>query len=214
MNLGKSTADDPEAVVKNRLSFFGSLGIRQEQLVISKQVHGNRVLVTDKAGIHEGYDASVTNVPGVSLVVSVADCTPVLIHDEQNNAVAAIHAGWRGTVDGIVKEALTCMQEHYGTQGKNCKAFIGACISYKNFEVGEEVAQHFADDQKRFDADRNKYFVDLKKANAQQLMDFGVPAQNIEVSEFCTVEHNDRFFSHRLENGITGRMMAVIGINV
>lgn len=213
LNLGKSTADDPGTVAKNRETFFGSLGIAQEQLVMSKQVHGNKVLVADRAGIHEGYDASVTNVPGVFLAVSVADCTPILIHDEKHHAVAAIHAGWRGTVGGIVKEALSLMQEHYGTQGKDCKAFIGACISYRNFEVGEEVAQHFTADQKSFDSNRNKYFVDLKKANAQQLMDFGLPKQNIEVSEFCTVAHNERFFSHRLEKGITGRMMAVIGIN-
>lgn len=212
LNLGKSTADDPQVVVRNRETFFGSLGIGQHQLVINKQVHGTNVLVANAPGIHEGYDASITNVPGVFLVVSVADCTPVLIHDEKNGAVAAIHAGWRGTAGKIVSNALVHMQKHYGTQGHDCKAFIGACITYTHFEVGEEVAQHFESQQKRFDQERQKFFVDLKQANAQQLIDFGLPKQNIHISEYCTVQHNHLFFSHRHEKGVTGRMMAVIGM--
>jgi len=212
MNLGKSTNDDPEMVARNRETFFGSLGIGLEQLVMSKQVHGTNVLLANGAGIYEGYDASITNVPGVYLAVSVADCTPILIHDEKNGAVAAIHAGWRGTAGKIVTAALDLMQKNYGTQGGDCKAFIGACISYDHFEVGEEVAEHFTNEQKRFDKEKNKFFVDLKKANAQQLMDFGLPGSHIDVSPYCTVANNDKFFSHRLEKGVTGRMMAVIGM--
>lgn len=214
LNLGKSTHDDPETVKRNRETFFGALGIGLDQLVISKQVHGTQVLVANGAGIHEGYDASMTNVPGVYLVVSVADCTPILIHDEKNGAVAAIHAGWRGTAGKIVSGTLDLMQKNYGTRGQDCKAFIGACISYQHFEVGEEVAEHFTTDQKHFDRDKNKFYVDLKKANTQQLLDFGLPVGHIDVSPYCTVAHNDRFFSHRLEKGVTGRMMAVIGMNV
>lgn len=214
LNLGLSVNDERETVMRNRETFFGGLGIQLEQLVISKQVHGTNVLVAHAPGIHEGYDASITNVPGVFLVVSVADCTPVLIHDEKNNAVAAIHAGWRGTAGGIVTNALQLMEKHYGTRGKDCKAFIGACISYEHFEVGEEVATHFSDKHKRFDKEKNKFYVDLKKTNAQLLMDFGVQTQNIEVPDLCTVAHNDKFFSHRKEKGITGRMMVVIGMKV
>jgi polyphenol oxidase len=212
LNLGLSVKDHEQRVWKNRELFFGGLGIKLEQLSISHQVHGNKVLLVNQAGRTEGFDAQITNKPNVFLTVSIADCTPVLIHDTKNNAVAAIHAGWRGTVGEIVKNALQLMHENYGTEGEDCKAFIGACISFENFEVGDEVASHFDSAFKRYDTEKRKWFIDLKKANQQQLLNFGVLPENIEISGFCTVANNDMFFSHRKENGITGRMMAVIGI--
>jgi copper oxidase (laccase) domain-containing protein len=111
-----------------------------------------------------------------------------------------------------VSNALQLMKENYGTEGKDCKAFIGACISYENFEVGDEVAIHFDDSQKRFDSQKQKWFVNLKEANKKQLLDFGLLSENIEVTNYCTVVNNDKFFSHRKEKGKTGRMMAVIGM--
>jgi polyphenol oxidase len=212
MNLGLSVNDDEKNVWKNRELFFGGLGIELSQVSRCYQVHGNNVLVVNKPVTNEKYDAQITNKRNVYLAVSVADCTPVLIHDTKNNAVAAIHAGWRGTVGKIVSIALQLMKENYGTEGKDCKAFIGACISYENFEVGDEVAMHFDASQKRFDEAKQKWFVNLKEANKKQLLDFGLSENNIEITNYCTVENNDTFFSHRKEKGITGRMMAVIGM--
>lgn len=212
MNLGLSVNDDEKNVWKNRELFFGGLGIKLLQVSRCYQVHGNEVLIVNEPVTNEKYDAQITNKQSIYLTVSVADCTPILIHDEKNNAVAAIHAGWRGTAGKIVNKALQLMKENYGTEGKDCKAFIGACISYENFEVGDEVAEHFDDSQKRFDAAKQKWFVNLKEANKEQLLDFGLSDDNIEISNYCTVENNDTFFSHRKEKGITGRMMAVIGM--
>jgi hypothetical protein len=212
MNLGLSVKDKEEHVLKNRELFFGELGIDPGQVALSHQVHGNEVSVVTEPGRKEGYDAQITNVPGIFLAVSIADCTPVLVHDEKNNAVAAIHAGWRGTVGKIVSNTLQLMKEQYGTEGKDCKAFIGACISYDNFEVGAEVAEQFDTTHKRFDTKRKKWFVDLKKANRHLLLSFGLSPQNIEITDYCTVGNNDTFFSHRKEKGVTGRMMAVIGM--
>jgi YfiH family protein len=212
MNLGLSVNDAEQNVWKNRALFFGSLGIELSQVSRCYQVHGNHVLVIKTPVTNEKFDAQITNKPNVFLAVSVADCTPILIHDTKNNAVAAIHAGWKGTVGKIVLNALQLMGEQYGTEGKDCKAFIGACISYENFEVGEEVATHFDFSQKRFDEQKQKWFVDLKKANLRQLLDFGLEERNIEISDFCTVKNNNTFFSHRKEKGVTGRMMAVIGL--
>jgi YfiH family protein len=175
-------------------------------------VHGNNVFVANAPVITEGYDALITNKPNVFLAVSIADCTPVLIYDTKNKAVAGIHAGWKGTVAEIVKHALQKMQAEYGTVGADCKAYIGACISYIHFEVGEEVAQHFETAFKRFDEQKQKWFVDLKATNKQQLLDFGVPAENIEVSAYCTVKDEALFFSHRRDKGLSGRMMVVIGM--
>lgn len=212
MNLGLSVNDDEQNVRKNRELFFGRLGIELSQVSRCYQVHGNDVLVVNEAVTNEKYDAQITNKPNVYLAVSVADCTPILIHDEKENAIAAIHAGWKGTVGKIVSNTLHKMQKSFGTKGEDCKAFIGTCISYENFEVGDDVAKHFDDSMKRFDEQKLKWFVDLKSANKQQLIDFGMLSQNIEISSYCTVKNNDLFFSHRKEKGVTGRMMAVIGM--
>ena len=211
LNLGKSTADDPAAVAENRQRFCKALGFQTSQLALSKQVHEDRIQVVDAPGQSEGFDALVTNQPGILLGVSVADCTPILVFDRKNQAVAAIHAGWKGTVAQIVAKTLTVMNEYFGTVGTDCFAYVGACIDECSFEVGEEVAAVFALDFKRFDADKGKFFVDLKKANQQQLLDFGVPTRQIEISPYSTVLHNADYFSHRKEKGLTGRMLAVVG---
>lgn len=212
LNLGLSVNDDEQLVRKNRELFFGGLGIRQDQLAISHQVHGNKILVVTEAGRTEGYDAQITNKQNIFLVVSIADCTPILIHDTKNNAVAAIHAGWKGTAGKIVAKTLQLMEGTYGTKGVDCNAFIGACISYRNFEVGEEVAEHFAPSLKHFNEEKQKWYVDLKKANQAQLTHFGVPENRIEINELCTIASSNVLFSHRAGKGKTGRMMAVIGI--
>lgn len=212
MNLGMSVNDLKENVVKNRELFFGELGIALNQVVISKQVHGNNVFVATAPIITEGYDALITNKPNVFLAISIADCTPILIYDSKHKAVGGIHAGWKGTVAEIVKHTLFKMQAEYGTQGIDCQAYIGACIGYSSFEVGEDVAEHFDSKFKRFNEQKQKWFVDLKAVNRQQLMDFGVTEQNIEVSAYCTVEDEKLFFSHRRDKGLSGRMMAVIGM--
>lgn len=211
LNLGKSTNDSPENIIQNRELFFGSLNIPLDRIALSKQVHGSSVLVVNEPGITEVYDAMITKAKNVFLAVSVADCTPILIYDKKNGVVAAIHAGWRGTVAGIVENTLKAMKTNFNSSGKNCFAFIGACIGYDSFEVGEEVANEFDDEFKRIGSNE-KYLVDLKGANKAQLQNFGIPSSNIEISGLCTVKNNDILFSHRHEKGITGRMMAVIGM--
>jgi len=212
LNLGFSSGDDMETVKQNRKLFFDKLGIDEKDIATSKLVHGNKVLVAKAAVREDGYDAVITNVAGIFAVVSVADCTPILIYDAKNKAVGAVHAGWRSTAAYIISETLKGMHDNYGTLGKDCLAFIGACICEKAFEVGEEVAVQFEDDVKIFDKDKGKYFVDLKAENRKQLIKAGVLEQNIEISQFCTVLNNDRFYSYRKEKGKTGRMLAVIGM--
>ncbi|MFI5204368.1 MAG: peptidoglycan editing factor PgeF [Flavobacteriales bacterium] len=214
LNLGLSVNDNKEHVIENRTRFFTSLGFSPEQISISKQVHGKHVLHVGKPGICEGYDAQITNVPGICLAVSVADCVPVLIHDPVTKAVAAIHAGWRGTVADISGETLRMMKEKFNTDPVNCVAFIGACIEFDNFEVGDEVAAQFSGDIKRKNPITKKYHVDLKKANLLLLEKWGIPRENIEISEHCTWRDGHLFFSHRRDKGTTGRMMAAIGLKI
>lgn len=212
LNLGFSSGDNLEVIKQNRKLFFDALGISEEKLAWSKLVHGNKVLVAHGPVKGENCDAVITNVPGVFASVSIADCTPVLIYDPKHKAVAAIHAGWRSTAAKIVVETLKAMKENYGTEGEDCLAFIGACISERSFEVGEEVAVQFDEDVKYFNTEKQKYFVDLKKENKKQLLQMDLKEKHIELSPYCTVLDNDKFFSYRKEKGKTGRMLAVIGI--
>jgi YfiH family protein len=213
LNLGINTADDMANVDENRQRFFSAIGTAGCSFASSHQIHGTDVFVATEAGRFDGYDALVTNTPGLLVGVTVADCVPILIYDREHQAVAAIHAGWRGTVGGIVTRTLETMQQQFGTTADQCFAYIGTCIDECAFEVGPEVAEQFGSAFKRADEPSGKSFIDLKAANARLLTDFGVPATQIEISSFSTVIHNDRYFSYRAEQGQTGRMLVVIGIN-
>lgn len=212
LNLGINTDDEPTHITENRRRWLANWHLTEEQLASSYQVHGTDVQVATEAGRTTGFDALITNVPGLLVGVTVADCTPILVFDTRNRAVAAIHAGWRGTVGGIVTKALHEMQSHYGTQPADCLAYVGTCIDACSFEVGAEVAGQFAPTRTMIDPATGKNLVDLKQANADQLRAFGLTDAQIEVSPYSTVLHNSDYFSHRLERGLTGRMLAIIGL--
>jgi len=214
LNLGKSTADAPVHVAENRRRFCAALGFRPEQMAWSKQVHGDQVRRVFGSGGSEGFDALVTNVPGILLAVSVADCTPILVYNKRQKVVAAIHAGWRGTVAEIIVKTLIIMEKEFEIRSEDCFAYVGACIDECSFEVGDEVAAEFAQPFKRFDVELGKFFVNLKKANVAQLIAFGIPENQIEISPYCTVLHHEDFFSHRKSGGQAGRGMGVIGMSL
>jgi len=212
LNLGGATKDAPENVLENNKRFFGSLNIDLEKVAKSHQVHGAEILTVTKPGRYEGYDALIANISNIQLAVTIADCTPVLIFDPVKKAVAAIHAGWRGTVQEIVLKTALTLQKEYGSNPQDCLAYIGTCIDECSFEVGEDVADNFDSGFKRWDQQKKKFFVDLKSANKDQLLRAGIKPENIEVSPFSTVLDNTDYFSYRYENGLTGRMLATIGL--
>jgi YfiH family protein len=212
LNLGGFTKDQPEHVAENNLRFFNSLGIEMDQVAKSHQVHGSEVLTVHQPGRYEGYDALITNVSGVQLAVTIADCTPILLFDPQKKVVAAIHAGWRGSVLQIVRKTLLTMKQEFDSAPQNCFAYIGTCIDHCSFEVGEEVAEQFSAEHKTWNESKQKYFVNLKSANRDQLIAEGVDPMHIEISPYSTVRNNDDYFSYRKENGVTGRMLATIGM--
>ena len=211
LNLGINTNDLPQNVTENYQLIFEKLGIEQAQVATALQVHGETILVATQGGRFDGYDAIISNTPNVFVGITVADCTPVLVYDSQNQAVAAIHAGWRGTVAQLVHKTLLAMRAHFGTQSQHCHAYVGTCIDACDFEVGAEVAGQFLSDFKIFNPAQQRYYVNLKAANAAQLRAFGVPENQIEISEFSTTHHNQDYFSYRRENGQTGRMLALLG---
>ncbi|AKD56781.1 peptidoglycan editing factor PgeF [Spirosoma radiotolerans] len=212
LNLGINTADETANVDENRRRFFSAIGGSTYPFASSYQVHGTEILYATEAGRYTGHDALITDKPGLLLGVTVADCVPILIYDPAHKAVAAIHAGWRGTVGGIVTKTLTQMQQQFGTTAGQCYAYVGTCIDECAFEVGPEVAEQFDAAFRRANADSDKSFVDLKAANAYLLLTAGIPEKQVEISPFSTVLHNDSYFSYRAEQGQTGRMLAVIGL--
>lgn len=212
LNLGGATNDKPDNITENNRRFFSALNIPISQVAKSHQIHGSEILDVQKPGRYEGYDALITNQTNIQLAVTIADCTPILIYDPVKNAIAAIHAGWRGTVQNIVSKTVNAMHVTFGTDPKDCYAYVGTCIDECSFEVGEEVAANFDINYKRWDADKNKFYVDLKLANKNQLVNAGLSIENIEVSSYSTVLNNEDYFSYRQENGLTGRMLATIGL--
>ena len=156
----------------------------------------------------EGIDAIISKVPATCLGISTADCIPVLVYDPEHHACAAVHAGWKGTLQRIVENAMREMQETFGTSPALCRCAIGPGISQDSFEVGWEVHEVFktagfpVDDvtviMPSKDGNGTKPHLDLKEINRLQLLHTGVPATSIQVSDIDTYTDN-RFFSARRE---------------
>ncbi len=212
LNLGLNTGDEREAVAENRRRFWAALGTPEAHTAGGYQVHGSEIKVVDQPGYFDGHDAFVTDQPGIFLSVTIADCVPVLIFDPVRKAIAAVHAGWRGTAVQIAGKTVALLQKTYGTNPADCIAYIGTCIGFDSFEVSAEVAVEFAPELQKEAGSPGKYLVDLKEANRIQLMQAGMSGELIEVSPFCTVKDHHRFFSFRKEGGVTGRMLAAIGM--
>jgi hypothetical protein len=170
------------------------------------------VALVTQPGPQPEADGLVSDQPGLYLAVFVADCTPVLVYDPRTRAVGAAHAGWRGTVGGVVANLLAALAQHFGTRPADCVAQVGTCIGPTAFEVGEEVAAQFAPAFRRWQPGAGKFCIDLKAANRQQLLDAGVPPAQVGLSPHCTVLHNRDYFSYRAEGPTSGRMWALIGV--
>lgn len=182
-------------------------------LATVKQVHGATVLAAEGlTGVVGPADALVTHTPGQLIAVKTADCVPLLVVDFAHRAVAAVHAGWRGTVGKILPKALDLMREQYGTDPSDLEVALGPCISACCFEVGPEVAQQFQElFPERNDLDR-KTNVDLIEANRRLAQSAGISAERIYASDECTMCQPDRYFSYRREAEKAGRLLAMAGL--
>lgn len=239
LNLGFTEWDARENVKENRRRLQAAIGAQNLKLVSLLQFHSDAILHFESAPTEPSRgDAAVTKSEGLLLAVQTADCVPILLVDPKNHAVAAVHAGWRGTLARIVEKAIGRMQMQFGSRAGDLLAAIGPAIGGCCYEVGTEVAAafsgQFANAAEFFDELRTgdepnplqwlnmmppghqpppkKVLLDLRKANRSQLEGAGVPAGNIFVSDLCTGCRRDLLFSYRKEGAQTGRMMSVIGI--
>lgn len=176
----------------------------QEGMASLKQIHSSVSMIAGGPGyIGEG-DALITRVQGLSVSVRTADCFPILLADTANRAVAAVHAGWRGTADRIVAKTLSHMRAEFGTGPADVIAAIGPGIGGCCYEVGEEVARRFG----MAKAGR----IDLAAENLRQLLEVGIPPAQIDRIEACTFCDASRFYSWRRDRESAGRMISYISI--
>jgi polyphenol oxidase len=239
LNLSFTDWDPREDVLENRCRFQSALGATDFQLIPLKQIHSDVIHLFHAApGDPCRGDASITNRPGLLLAVQTADCVPILLVDPKKRAIAAIHAGWRGTLARIATKAIGQMQMHFATNPSDLLAAIGPSIGPCCYEVGTEVAtqfhSQFADAPDWFDEFRTgdepnpvqwlnrmppghqpppkNVRLDLKKANRAQLRSTGLRPQNIFSSDLCTACRPDLLFSYRKQGPQSGRLLSVIGL--
>ncbi len=216
-NMSKYVGDDIESVMKNRSEFYTQLGIDMNtaKFAHANQIHSGNVTVvndgfTNGVGLFKETDALITNQKNIFLVISVADCLPVMIYDKSENVIANVHSGWRGTAKGIVTNTLDKMKAKFGCSTDDMIAFVGPGISKENFEVGTEVAEMF--DEKYVDPRSGKFYIDLKSVVTDQLTTAGVNSANIDTCSYCTFGEKGMLHSYRRDKDNSGRMFAVIGI--
>ncbi len=196
---------------ENRREFFESLGFDPSSVVRGEQVHGDNLRFVESPGNYRATDALVTATRDLPLAVSVADCVPILIVDKASQMIAAVHAGWRGTLKKILAKTIACMTHEYHSKTEDIFAFIGPSAGVCCYEVGKEVAGNFSPVYYVQDPETGKFKLDLKKINLAQLKECGVPLENIEISAACTICDNG-FHSYRRDGTSSGRMLAVIGM--
>jgi YfiH family protein len=228
LNLSFDVGDDAERVLKNRKLLAGALGMPLTSLTTAKQIHDGHVKVVsarmrgkgcvDYQGAVNATDAMITNVPNTCLTILLADCVPILFYDPSKGVIGVAHAGWRGTLRFVAEKTVKALQKHFGCLPKDISVGIGPSIGPCCYVVGQEVVsevehvfgteEHFIRKESR---DGNGYF-DLWGANLKQLLQTGIPEENIEAAKICTCHHPNLFFSYRHEKGKTGRFGAGIFI--
>ena len=211
-NLSKNVGDEHNTVMKNRARFFGSLGIAETSLVHANQVHSDGVSIVTKPGLYPNTDALITSQPGLNLVISVADCMPVMIFDKLNGVIANIHSGWRGTQKNITGKVISIMVSDFGSKPEELAVFMGPAISKPNFEVDKDVADLFPGEyvSPKINSD-GKYIVDTGSMVYQSLLSAGVQPGNIEQFNECTF-NSAHLHSYRRDKSTSGRMFAVLGM--
>ena len=220
LNVGLTVGDDPEKVARNRELSFAAAGRDVRTLSDSWLIHSDDVLIYDQPRPSDQYsppkaDIILTDNPEVSLFMRYADCVPILLVDPVRRAIGLAHAGWKGTVMKVAVRAFSAMAERYGSKPENLLAAVGPSIGPEHYEVGPEVVEQV---QAAFGADAGELLpqfgdsthLDLWAANHLTLAEAGV--KEIEVAGLCTAEHTDDWFSHRAEDGKTGRFGVLLAL--
>ena len=218
LNCGSGSSDNPDCVAKNKALVANDLDISEGALISLNQTH-SAIAIRVNTYLNENLkaDALVTSTPKIGLSILSADCQPVLFADHKEQVIAAAHAGWRGSLDGILEATIEQM-EYLGAERKNIQAVIGPCISQKAYEVGQDFFERFADtdDSYSFFFNKNirpgKYFFDLPSFGLHRLRKSGV--HSCEWVGECTYSTPDKYYSYRRKTHKRekdyGRLISVI----
>lgn len=222
-NLALHVKDNVEDVLKNRALLASYVGVDPSSFVYANQVHKLTPIRVDAKMKGRGTttmdtalpfcDAMYTNQTELALAIFVADCLPILIYDPKNQAVALVHAGWRGVIGELPRITLTHMNGDYGTRGEDCYVYIGPSIGPSSFEVSSDLSEQFSAAYgtdvvsyiKREGAQEKTPHVNLPLCVIRSLSTVGVKRNHITVSPSDTLTNKD-FFSYRRESGQTGRI--------
>lgn len=223
LNMAFNKKDKRENVEENYRRVAKALGIDTENMVLSNQVHDNKIRVVTEAdrgkGIYRksdiiGVDGLMTDKTDVALVTFYADCVPVFLFEPVKRVIALVHSGWRSTLKDISKEAVIKMKEEFDCRTEDIEAAIGPSIGQCCFEVGEEVYAEFINTFNWCEAYckkvKDKWFIDLQSIIKTSLLMQGLEENKILNAGICTKCNNDIFFSHRGDNGKTGTLTAIM----
>jgi polyphenol oxidase len=217
--------DAPELVRENRRAWGDAIGFDSDRLVFARQIHETTVVAVDESHAGSGADSVETSIrrvdglvtdrPGLPIAVMAADCVPLFIYDRVRNVIGAIHAGWRGTVDGIAVQAVEMVAQEFGSSPDDLVIGIGPSICHDCYQVGDEVVERwvsspFASGTNALSLDDSGFYFNLREANRQQLMNAGVREDSIQISPVCTRCANGTMFSRRGLGPRTGLFSAII----
>lgn len=225
LNLAHFKGDEKENVAENRRRFLKAIGAEDAAIVTARQTHSiERCVIeteTDARGPQPNCDAMISRLKGLLLAIQTADCLPVLIADTRSGAMAAIHAGWRGTAGRITERTVADLMLKHGVNPRDSIAALGPTACARCYEVGEDVIERY---KKEFGYWRNllidfkengKAHLDIRAANVQQLAFCGFDEDRIHVADYCTMHQNELFFSYRREAqgqpSKVGRLLSIIG---
>jgi uncharacterized protein, YfiH family len=223
LNLGNFSDENRENIIQNRQLLCEAIGISLNRLIGAHQVHGINIKVVDNSLLKmdendrkvslEGFDALICNTPEICITTTTADCVPILLFDPETRSIAAIHSGWRSTLNNITGCTIKAMKESFGVNPVNLIAAVGPCISGAVYEVGYELESQFhinGFDTHQFFIQKNedKFLFNIRLAVQKQLETAGV--SNIDVSPHCTFSEPDLFFSARRQGIHSGRMLSGI----
>lgn len=210
-NLSFSVGDDTKLVEENREKFANYFGYDFAKVAYQHQIHSSKIKIVDIPGYQGEYDGMITNKRKLPIVISIADCTPILLFDPNKKVIAAVHSGWKGTQLSIVKNAIDIMIKQYNSNINDIYAYVGPSIGEDVYEVGHEFSQYF--DKKYLKPMMNgKFLLNVKSKILDDMLDSGMDISKIQISNLCTYKNN-YLHSYRRDKDLSGRMYALIALN-
>ncbi|UFU00956.1 peptidoglycan editing factor PgeF [Radiobacillus kanasensis] len=223
LNVGLHVQDDATTVVRNRHQLAENIGIPLDNWVFAEQVHTTNISVVSEEDRGKGSksldsaipacDGLITKERGIVCAAFYADCVPLFFFDPETGWIGIAHAGWRGTVDGMAPKMVQTLVEQ-GANRESLRVAIGPSIGKANYQVDAKVIQHIPNahhDSAVHQQSETHYLLDLQALNKELLLMEGVQETHLYTTKYCTYQDDQLFFSHRRDEGKTGRMLGFIG---